>query len=296
MDVSIIIVSYNTRELLQDCLDSILEKTQNVSYEIIVVDNCSSDNSVSMLKERFPTVKRVESNENLGFGKGNNLGSEYASGKYLFFLNSDTLLINNAIKILFDFAEMEINVNVGCLGGNLYYLNGSPNFSYANIFPSLRSIFLYRSYLYFILRPDFFNNTTAPKEVAIIIGADLLIAKDKFNLVGGFDPEYFMYVEEGDLQYRLKKVGFISMSVPEAKIVHLQGASSDSYFKLRSEISGYLLYFEKHYGKVTLFIYRYLEMFFAAIRYFAFSLKGDTQRRRDYMNILRFLWHTNDEV
>lgn len=289
MDVSIIIVNYNTCELLQNCLRSVVERTQQVFYEIIVVDNCSSDDSVSMVKNLFPLVKLVESKENLGFGKGNNLGSKYALGKYLFFLNSDTLLINNAVKILFNFLEDDINRNVACVGGNLYHSDGRPNYSYTTSFPSLLYIFLYRSYIGSFLGYDYFNKTGKPKVVSIIIGADLLISKEKFNLIDGFDPNYFMYVEEGDLQYRLKQRGFQSMSVPDAKIIHLQGASSPSAFKLKSEIQSYFLYFSKFFSRNTLFIYKQIELFFLWVKYIFFNIKDDEQKRKNYLEILKYV-------
>ena len=105
VDVSIIIVSYNTAELLENCINSIVEKTQNISYEVIVVDNDSCDNSISLLYEKFDWVKVIVSKKNLGFGRANNLGIEVASGRNILFLNSDTILINNAIKILSDFLD-----------------------------------------------------------------------------------------------------------------------------------------------------------------------------------------------
>ena len=103
-DVSIIIVNYNTHKLLRNCLISIIENTKRCSYEIIVVDNASTDNSREIATE-FKSVKWIQSEVNLGFGKANNIGSLEASGKYLFFLNSDTILLNDAISIFYDFFE-----------------------------------------------------------------------------------------------------------------------------------------------------------------------------------------------
>ena len=127
MNVSIIIVNYNTSNLLKDCLCSIIEKTQFIEYEIIVVDNNSGDDSVAMVEQQFTNVKLIKNNINLGFGKANNIGYTYAKGKYLFLLNTDTLLINNAIKILFDFMEDPKHSSVGSCGGNLYTNNLKTN-------------------------------------------------------------------------------------------------------------------------------------------------------------------------
>lgn len=289
MEVSIIIVNYNTAELLMNCIDSLKKKTSGLHYEIIVVDNNSSDNSVKQLKANFSDVIVIESKVNLGFGKGNNLGASYAKGEFLFFLNSDTLLINNAIKIMFDFAKLPENRDVACIGGNLYHLDESPNFSYSISFPSLFEIALYRSGLKAIWNNDFFNVSGIPKTVAIIIGADMLIPKDKFDLVNGFDPSYFMYVEEGDLQYRLYMLGLASKSVPQAKIIHMQGASSVNLFKLKSEVSSYIIFFNKFFNRKTVYAYKAIELFFASLKYIFFTINRNNLKRKDYGDIIKFL-------
>ena len=108
MDVSIILVNYNTKELTGDCIKSVYELTRDISYDIFVVDNASSDGSVQMIKEEFPAVKLIESPENLGFGRANNLAIKQSEAKYCFLLNTDTVLVNNAVKILFDFMEKPV--------------------------------------------------------------------------------------------------------------------------------------------------------------------------------------------
>ncbi|WP_149242264.1 glycosyltransferase family 2 protein [Dyadobacter sp. 32] len=289
MDVSIIIVNYNTAELLINCIDSIQTKTSGLYYEIIVVDNKSSDNSVILLKEKFNNVIVIESDINLGFGKGNNLGAQYAKGKYLFFLNSDTILINNAIKILFDFIQLKGNENVACVGGNLYHPDGRPNYSYASTFPTLSRMILYRSGLRKLIRNDNFNTTGKPKTVAIIIGADMLIPKEKFNQINGFDPNYFMYVEESDLQYRFRLNGWQSQSLPTAKIIHLQGASSSNAFKLRSEIKSYFLYYNKFYNRRTVFLYKHIELTFAILKYILFFIMGKQSSKEMYAEAIKLI-------
>ena len=106
-DVSIIIVNYNTKQLLADCLKSIYEQTNNIDFEVIVSDNGSVDGSIEMLKRDFSQVILIENNANLGFGAANNRGLEVAKGKYIFYLNSDTVLLNNAVKIFFDYLEIQ---------------------------------------------------------------------------------------------------------------------------------------------------------------------------------------------
>ena len=110
MQVSIIIVNYNTKELLNNCLKSIYKYTKDIDFEIIVSDNGSTDNSISMLKTEFPQVVIVDNGKNLGFGAANNKGLEIAKGKYIFYLNSDTLILNNAVKIFYDYFEANENI------------------------------------------------------------------------------------------------------------------------------------------------------------------------------------------
>ena len=122
MDVSIIIVNYNTQELTLQCLRSVYEKTAGISFEVIVVDNASSDDSVKQVRIEFPQVILIESPENLGFGRANNLGFENSTGDYIFLLNSDTLLINNAIEILWRFLNQ--NFDIAIVGGQLFEEDG----------------------------------------------------------------------------------------------------------------------------------------------------------------------------
>ena len=290
IDVSIIIVNYNTAKLLEDCIISVQEKTHGIAYEIIVIDNASSDNSVEILKKKFPSVKLTESKENLGFGRANNLGAKYASGKYLFLLNTDTLLINNAIKVLFDFMELENNLNVGACGGNLYKQDQSNNYSYSLYFPSLSNIFFYRFHISGIFRNnESFNETGKIKDVAIIIGADLFIRSNIFKKIGGFDTDYFMYVEDGDLQYRIKKESYRIVSVPNAKIIHLQGQSTNVINRLRMEIKSYMIFFKKHYDNKSLRIYMWIEACSAFSRTIAYFVLLKPQKGLEYLSIIKYI-------
>lgn len=293
MDVSIIIVNYNTQKLLRECISSIIDKTNNLNYEIIVVDNASSDDSISMIRSYFPQVRLIESEENLGFGRANNKGAEVANGKYLFLLNTDTLLINNAIKIFFDLMEEESSQNIGACGGNLFKIDQSPNFSYSLYFPSLFSIFCYRGHIPFLMNNENFNKSGKIKDVAIIIGADLFIRKKIFNEIKGFDPSIFMYIEDGELLYRIKKMKYRIVSNPEAKIIHLQGASSSNIKKLKMEISSYVVYFKKHHNLRTVYIYLLMELFFTSLKFFISILSFKKEKSLDYFSVIKNILHKN---
>jgi GT2 family glycosyltransferase len=226
--VSIIIVNYNTRDLLKACLESIYEKTKDITFEIIVVDNASVDSSVEMVKSKFPLVNLIVNNSNIGFGNANNIGVINAKGKCIWFLNSDTLLINNAVRILYD-AIMDYPKS-GIAGGNLFDRKLNPTTSFYPLMPGILSDI---DYLFFNIFSKIkykqnlnFNYTNRILEIdGFITGADLMIKKTVFEELGGFDSDFFMYYEETELTYRLKKTGLKVISVPDAKIVHLEGAS-----------------------------------------------------------------------
>lgn len=255
MDVSVIIVNYNTLELTKNTIESVFEKTEGLNYEIILVDNASTDGSVEFFEKNYSNkIIFIKNNENLGFGRANNKGVEKAKGKYVFLLNSDTLLINNAIKILFDF--MEKNSNVGICGGNLFDKNLLPTHSFRLHLTSLKTemgnffnIIEKIKVKYFKRRKDF-NYTSKKIEVGYILGADILISKKNFEKVNGFSKDIFMYYEDVELAYKIKKNGHKIYNVPEAKIIHLEGQSF--VFKeerYRRQIQGKYIYFVKCYGE-----------------------------------------------
>lgn len=290
IDVSVIIVNFNTCLLTIDCIHSIFEKTKRVNFEIIVVDNASSDESVVEIRKKCPQVKLIENDRNLGFGKANNQGASHAKGTYLFLLNSDTLLINNAIEILLNFMNDNRGGKIGICGANLYTNDLKPNHSYSVKYPSLVNIFFYRSQLSSVFKKlDVFNKSEKVKDVAIIIGADLFTPRAVFEMMEGFDPFFFMYIEDGELCYRVKKAGYRIVSVPEAKIMHYQGKSSTTGSKMIMEVSSYLYYFRKHHGSFTVIVYRLIELFFAISKFLMSAIIINKQKRAAYLKLIKFL-------
>lgn len=227
-DVSIIIVNYNTYDLVLQCIESVVKNTSKIFYEIIVVDNNSPNREIEQLNKIHPQVKLILNNKNSGFGIANNIGSKIAKGGVLFLLNSDTIVIDNSIYELYKFIIK--NPNVGACGGNLYDENLKPAASFTRFMPSL---FLDVDSLFFntisriIYKGDiFYSKSKLPfKILGNISGADLMISKIIFDELGGFDEEYFMYYEETDLLFRLRKKGYQTYIVPSSKIIHLEGAS-----------------------------------------------------------------------
>ena len=227
MDVSIIIINYNTCEMVIQCIKSIYEKTKDISFEVIVVDNNSSDNSCKEIPRIFPNIQFIANKDNIGFGRANNRGAELAAGKYLFLLNSDTVLLNNAIGILASY--LESNAGTGICGGNLFDINLKPIHSFRRTLPSIfweiNAIF-YESFEKLKYGSNIeFNYTNENMEVGYITGADLMIRRDVWDKISGFDSGFFMYYEDADLNFRVKKIKYKIYSIPQAKIIHLSGKS-----------------------------------------------------------------------
>ncbi len=247
MDVSIIIVNYNTKKLLADCLRSIYEQTKDIAFEVIVSDNGSTDGSVEMVREAFPQVILIENKANLGFGAANNRALAVAKGAYLFYLNSDTVLLNNAVKQFYDWWQTHDDGTLGALGANLLNANGEVIHSYGsflcyktelkNTLRALRATAVYTVLSVFSKRfppPDVQDDRTAffAGEVDYITGADLFVKNDS---AARFDERFFMYCEEADLQLQLAQKGKTRLIIDGPKIIHLSGGGNKrSVDKVRS--------------------------------------------------------------
>ena len=225
VDVSIIIVNYNTLHVLQPCIDSIVNHTDGISYEIIVVDNGSTDGSIESLTSDQRVIL-IPTGENLGFGKANNRGLELAHGKYIFFLNSDTLLKNNAVKMLYDFAE-QYQGQLGALGCILEDRQGDRIHSYGH-FPKMRDDFrklvwnpiLKGLHLY---QEPVIPYTTDWMKVDYVTGADLFVSRQILDVCGAFHPAFFMYYEESEMEHRFMSHGYANIIVNGPRIIHLEG-------------------------------------------------------------------------
>lgn len=251
MDVSIIIVNYNTLRMTDECITSIVEKTEGLSYEIILVDNASTDGS----KEFFSKDNRVTyiyNNENIGFGRANNIGFQKACGRNILLLNTDTLLINNAIKVMSDF--LDSNEKAGACGGNLFSSDNYPLHSFRRAAPLFFELNTLTGGIPAKIR--FGKNTEhnySKRELRVntIVGADLMIKKHVLEKTGYFDDRFFMYCEEMELCHRIRKAGYVLYAIPNAKIIHLEGASfsSDRFIeRIKMNRIGLKLYCSIHYN------------------------------------------------
>lgn len=247
MEVSIIIINYNTKRMLADCLSSVYNYTQGIEFEVLVVDNASTDGSEQYIRSLFPQVKWINSGGNIGFGRANNLGAKYAMGKYLFLLNSDTLLLNNALKAFYSYAESHKDENLGVLGCWLCDNEGKPNNSFGE-FPTPNSEIRYLLGKIGIKKQC---NIEEGFDVDYIIGADMFIRRNVFEKFSGFDPNFFMYYEETDLQYRMAQKGYVRRIIDTPHIVHLEGGSFSeeglTFNRFMMAQRSYNYYLRKHF-------------------------------------------------
>ena len=250
MNVSIIIVNYNTTDLLLQCVDSIAKHTLGVSYEIIVVDNGSTEESLTALR-KDQRIQLLEQHENLGFGRANNIGAAHAKGEHLFLLNPDTILVNDAISVLYQ--HLVNSPRTGLCGGNIFDKDMTPIHSHDRIYPSILSeMDIVFGHIYYKLRygrNSWFNHTTKPMRVAMITGADMMIRREVWDKISGFDPLFFMYYEDSDLCVRIKEQGYDIVNIPKAEIIHLEGKSfHETKERCQRYFSGRHNYFHKHYS------------------------------------------------
>jgi GT2 family glycosyltransferase len=208
---SIIIVAYNARTYLADCLDSLLAEDRP-EYEIIVVDNASGDGSAEFVAERYPTVRLVRHRENCGFGHGNNLGAGMAAGKYLAFLNPDTVAEPGWLEELIGALEADTAAGMATsqirLRSRPSHLNTCGNDTHVTGLTLCRGMGM---------AADTFSR---PAEVSAVSGAAFVIRRDLFDRLGGFDEEFFMYMEDTDLSWRARLAGYRSLYVPSSVVHH----------------------------------------------------------------------------
>jgi GT2 family glycosyltransferase len=235
MDISFIIVNWNTRDLLQDCLDSIIKTAEPLTYEIIVVDNASTDGSAGMLAEKYPQARMIANRENRGFGAANNQGFAVMKGKYALLINTDAVLTNGAARKLWAFAEATPGAAIVC--GQLLNADGSKQNSVA-AFPTWLTLAANTSlleYLFPAKYPSKRYEHAAPLEVDSAIGACMLIRKKALDDVAVFDERYFFFFEETDLAYAMRSAAWRVYQVPDAMIYHLQGQSIGRNVRSRIE-------------------------------------------------------------
>lgn len=298
IDFSIIIPSYNTKSIILDCLDSIIKYTKDVTYEIIIVDNGSKDGSVEELEKyskKHPQVIVIDAHQNLGFGKANNLGVKNSKGEYLLFQNSDTLLLDNALKECLDAVKKLPKLGIY----SCQLLNKDNSFQPSGgHFPSLLNLFAWQFFIDDLpvvgdTIPSFHPKESSYKQdrdIDWVTGAFMIIPRDVYEKVDGFDENIFMYTEEMELAWRIRKLGLKTYYRTKPAIIHLGGASSGSYLALTSEIKNMIYFWEKHKPRWQLPLVKVTFIIGSLLRLLVFGIiKKDETRRRAYISALRDL-------
>jgi GT2 family glycosyltransferase len=273
-DVSIVIVSFNTRDVLRECLQAVERESSGLDVEVLVVDNHSSDGSPEMIESDFPHVRLFRSEVNLGFGSANNIALKVARGRYTVLLNSDAFLQPNSLHLAFQ--HMEKHPEVGLAGGRLVGRDFAWQPS-ARMFPSIRTdLFVLTGLAAKYPKSKTFGSfdrtwadQSLPSEVDWVPGAFSIIRADALAEIGHFDPEFFLYSEEVDLCRRIKNAGYQIWYWPDIVVVHIGGESSRQIKSLEMSATGAqlvrwrmrstLLYYRKHHG-ATAWLAKMLEI------------------------------------
>jgi GT2 family glycosyltransferase len=296
--ISILIVSFNTRDVLRECLQSVELATGDIAVETIVVDNCSRDGSAAMVRAEFPWAKVVESKENLGFGRANNLAFESAKGRYVVLLNSDAFLCPDTLSLSLE--KMEAEPGVGLASGRLVGRDGTLQPS-ARMFPSpMRQLLVISGLADRFPRSRFFGQADRTwadpmeaAEVDWVPGAYSIIPAELLRVHGFFDPRFFLYYEEVDLCLRIKNAGYKVMYWPEIKVVHVGGESSRQIKTLEMSQTGAqlvlwrmrstLLYYRKHKGAMVI-VARWLEEIWYRLRAWRNRFRSTEDAKREVRN------------
>jgi GT2 family glycosyltransferase len=306
-DASIVIVSFNTRDILRECLQSVVDPCGGFNIEILVVDNASADGSPEMVEREFPHVRVLRSEVNLGFGAANNLAIREARGRYIVLLNSDAFFEPRALELAI--RHMDAHPRCGLAGGRLIGRDGSWQPSSRRFHSILGDLIVLTGLAYRFPKSRLFGafdrtwaDQTQPAQVDWVPGAFSIIRPSALALTGLFDPSFFLYYEEVDLCRRIRRAGFEIWYWPDIVIVHIGGESSRQLktleFSARSaqvvlwRMRSTLLYARKHHG-ARVHLQRWMEilLFRAVVLRNGFTRDPHRQERARHHRVLIALMH-----
>ncbi len=300
IDLSIIIVNWNTKRYLLRCLESVFDSEKRNAWEVTVIDNGSQDGSAKEVKKSFPNIRLIANEENCGFARATNQGIQHSSGRYVLLLNPDTEVRKSSIERLLAF--MDAYPDTGITGVQLINGDGSKQNSIAN-FPSLATELLNKSLLRWVFPRRFPGKERAylePKEVESVIGACMLVRREAIDRVGMLDEDYFLFFEETDWCYRMRKAGWKVFHLPQSEVVHFQGKGAEirkreakvEYYRSRYHFfrknRGELQYILLLLGLVTKLKVEILSLFMGCLLTF-FLIRKWRQRLSIYLYLL--VWH-----
>ncbi len=259
MDLTIVIVTWNTRDLLLECLTSVYSCIENLDYKVYVVDNASVDGTAEAVRREFPQVELIVNQENRGFIKANNQVLPHVTSRYAALLNSDTRLIKGAIETLIGF--MDEHPRVGMTVPQYLNNDGSKQNSFENL-PSLSSELLNKSLLKILFPhkyPSKRKTFTVPLEVESVVGACMMVRTETMNKVGYLDEDYFFFLDDTDWCHRMWKAGYEVYYVPQAQIYHVGGAATKKKIPVQTWIEYYrsmYIFFRKNKNFLSWLLFR----------------------------------------
>lgn len=290
ISLSVIIVNYNGGTMLLNCINSIIKEFNGLKYEIVVVDNASKDESISLIEKLDCQIIKLE--KNVGFVRANNIGCDNASGEYLYFLNPDTLVLDNNLSLLL--TRLKENPKIGIIAPKVLNSDRTVQFSIRKE-PTLRRLTFYLfginrlfpKVYYFVdykMELDNHNEICYPDWVS---GAGFIIKKSVFEEVGMFDENIFMYWEDVDLCKRVKTNGYEIIFDPSSSIIHYGGGSSDKVkeFSMIKDIESRFYYFKKYYNGVYLFSIKLMTLTNVMLKSLFYLLKLDLTQSLAYIRI-----------
>ena len=305
IDVSILIVSYNTREMTLAAISSVVRETRDVTFEIIVVDNASTDGSADAIAAHPAQPALIRLSENIGFGRGNNLAAEHATGELVLLLNPDTVVTERAIDRLVAFAR--VNKRAMIWGGRTVFADGRLNpascwqritlWNLITRATGLAALFPQSA----LFNPEAYGGwqRDSAREVDIVSGCFLLIPRSIWLALGGFDPTFFMYGEEADLCLRARRIGARPLVTPEATIVHYGGASEATRSgKMIKLLAAKATLIDRHWPRGTASLGQFLLMLWPLSRWIALEVAGRLTghaARREAARTWRTIWQARAE-
>lgn len=257
VDMSIVLVCWNNKAYLDPCLKSLYEGGLKSSFDVVVADNGSTDGSQQMLAEKYPEVKIIQNEGNVGLGKASNQGIEATNGRYVLLLNNDTIVNGPALDMLVEF--LDAHPEAGAVAGKLLNPDGSFQSGYAP-FSTLLEEFLIATHIGELLWSGYpsHGDSNEIKATGWLSSACLLVRRSALDKIGLLDESYFIYGDEADLQYRLNKAGWKVYFLPSSTIIHFGGRSMDRWKRRKMVYRGKMMFYKKNYGFLSTFLLRVL--------------------------------------
>lgn len=298
VDLSVVIISYNSADFLRECLNSLYSFIKDVTFEIIVVDNASTDGTIELVRKEFENVIIVENRENTGYSAAINHGIERAKGEYCAIMNPDTRLTSNVFDPLLNY--LKTNPKSGVVGCSLKFADGRSQRSYFR-FPSLLGRLAYHTGINRLVNAESINRATTPEDlstpvnVEVVSGAFFTVKREIILSVGGFDTDYFLYHEEADLCFRLQKAGYQNALFPGLSLIH-HGWNTESpknalvYFHRNRSL---LLFFYKNRSRIALWVLMKMNILFLLLRYLLNFLPANSRsvrkhKRKSIISVLQY--------